>query len=151
MSLPLLHSPADVVRWLLVRDGYATDPADQAAWPCFSPSEPDRPDNCLTVRSTEGTTSGRLQATGEETDRWGFQLRVRARDEPTGVAKAHALRKALLEVFYQEAVTLDEPAAAYTVHSFVRVGQVMNLGAMRPDSKRWLLTINAQVILERAS
>lgn len=153
MSLPLLHSPGDVVRWLLVRHGLGVDPtaSPTANWATYSPTEPSRPDNCLTVQTTQGVSSGRIQVTGEDTPRYGVQVRVRAADHPTGVAKAHALRKWALEDVYLETLSLTGPTAVYTVSSFVRVGQVLDLGKMKPDSRLSLFTLNLQVLIDRES
>lgn len=150
LSVPTLgvdadsHSPADVVRWLLVLMGLGSAPGG-GDWPVFAAGEPDLPDNCITVYDTQGTDDGRSQIDGELFSHEGIQVRVRARTHPEGWVKAHAIREALAKQAYDETVVTG--GEAYLVHSINRIGNVIALGKEVPSTKRSLFTINATVSL----
>lgn len=137
------HTASDIVRWLLIDQGLGTDPEDSAAWPVYDAREPDQPDNCLTVYTTEGLDHGRLMPTGESAGLLGIQVRIRSRDERTGAAKAGAIKKAFEEDVYDETVTVD--ATSYVVCCMARIGDVLTLGDESPTSRRKVHTVNAMV------
>lgn len=145
--MPVLpHSPADVLRQLLVDLGLGSEPAALSLWPVYATSEPSSPDNCLTTYDTTGLTDARLMVTGEAPVHHGFQVRVRSADHQSGWAKANAVRTALAESVYQHTVHVG--ASAYLVHAVARIGDVLTLGSESPTSKRRLFTLNAVVTLQ---
>lgn len=143
MSNALLHSPADVVRWCLVSLALGTDPNNIAAWPVYTANEPALPDNCVTTYDTVGKSDGRSMVTGELFTHYGFQVRIRGKDEATGRPKAEAIRTAMAESVYQETVTIGNEQ--YLIHAITGIGQVLPLGTETPTSKRVLYTVNALV------
>lgn len=150
MSGSLAHSPADILRQLLVDldlGSYPANPPD--AWPVYVASEPDRPDECVTVYDTAGRPQGRLQVSGEKPELHGVQVRVRSARPPEGWAKARTIAVALDESVYAETVTMTG-GSSYCVHSVTRTTDVVPLGKESPQSKRSIFVLNALVCL-RAS
>lgn len=136
------HSPADVIRHLLVAKGCGTLPSDGGDWPIYVASEPDGPDNCVTVYDTQGQDDGRSMHTGELWNHNGFQVRVRARDHSSaGWPKADEIQTVMAEEVYQDYVTIGDET--YFVHAVTRIGDPIPLGKETPSSKRNLYTINA--------
>ncbi len=148
MSLPLLHSPADVLATLLVTLGAATDPeaATLGDWPVYVDSEPPTPDDVLTVYDTTARTFGRSMIDGETLLHEGVQVRVRATDHTTGLIKARAIRQKLDEVVHLNNVTVD--GTDYLVWS-VDTTSLLKLGKETPTSKRSLFTINGTCSIRR--
>ena len=149
MSGTLAHSPADVIRKLLVNLALGSDanavPAE--AWPVFASGEPASPDSVITVYDTAGKNDGRAMATGERSEHYGIQVRVRSAAHTAGYAKAQAIAIAFDETVTQNAVTIG--STTYLVHAVSRRGPVLNIGKETPTSKRSLFTLNALVSLRQ--
>jgi hypothetical protein len=151
MSLALLHSPADVLRHLLIVKGLGANP-DQfqtVTWPIYAASEPDRPDDCVTVFDTAGLDQGRSMIDGESWGPKGFQVRIRSLDHQTGWVKAYAILRSMAESIYQETVTIG--AAVYQVWDIVGMSEVIPIGREIGKSKRHVFTINGMIHVERQS
>ena len=156
MSQPLWHSPADIVRELLVQLGMGSDPtvSPGSPWPVYASAEPQSPDNCITVFDTQGTDDGRTMH-GFKPDHFGIQVRVRAADHPTAWQKADAqIRVALCEGVDDSSLpqtvtlTIPLPMTRYTVPNFARIGQCLALGKEAPNSRRSIVTLNATVVIQ---
>lgn len=150
MSVALQDSPAEVIQWLLVACGLASDPAPWAtsngnAWPVFSTNEPGKPDNVVTVKDTAAKIDARLMPDGEMAQHWGFQVRIRSTDHPTGWAKAEAIRIKFNEAVRNWRITLPN-AHVYLVEAIIGASTLV-LGKDAPNTKRSLFTINAMVTL----
>jgi Bacteriophage minor capsid protein len=143
----LNHSPAQILRRVLVAQGHGADPP-AGPWPAYCPLEPDKPDNCLTVQGTAGTDHGRTMIDGERQEFHGVQLRVRASDPLTGYTKARALAVAL-DTLSRVAVTLS--TTAYLLHAVTRTSDVLELSTDTPRTKRHLYTINARFTVRQTS
>lgn len=150
MSLPFLHSPADIVRWLLVGIGVGTDPTLSVLqpWPVYAADEPDEPDNCLTVYDTTPQDDGRVHTDGEVLRMHGFQLRIRAVDHPTGAAKLYAAQVTMTEANVGRTVSIG--TARYTVFALSKPSVGM-LGKDMPNTARKLFTINALASIRRVA
>lgn len=150
MSLPFLHSTADVMQSLLIQMGLADDPMDTGTagigWPAFVADEPSEPDNAITCYDTTPIDDGRIQTDGECIRHPGVQVRVRGRTHAAGFAKADALRRALNEDVYDELVNIS--GSRYLVHC-VNGAEVLFIGRESPETRRRLFTINATVTLDR--
>ncbi len=152
MSVALAHSPADVVARLLVALGAGSDPEDTdsdtgrpvGAWPVSVAGEADSPDNVITCYDTAARSDGRSMIDGEQWEHHGILIRVRAKDHPTGQAKARAVRKTLDEGVLDYTITIG--GSSYLVHSFSGTS-IMTLGKEVPSSKRSLFTINCLVTI----
>ena len=141
MSGSLDHSPADIVRRLLISLGLGTAPSDGDSWPIAVAQEPDTPDNCITVYGTTGRGYGRHQTDGEVQGDYGIQLRVRSQTHSVGWARANALAECLDKTINLDAITIGE--STYTVYSIGRSSpDVLELGKER-GTQRYLFTINA--------
>jgi hypothetical protein len=144
----LAHSPADILRRVLIALGHGTAPSAGGAWPISVGAEPDSPDQALTAYDTSGRIDGYSQVDGEAAEFHGVQVRVRGADHKAGYAKAAAVAKAMDSDILRTPVTID--GTDYVLHAATRTGGIMGLGYESPTSKRVLFTINAQVILCRA-
>ena len=156
MPNTLNDSPAVIVARLLQDLGLAAVPAYAVAqdgsvtysgqpWPSFSTSEPDFPDECVTVYDQQGIDSGRFQYSGKLQSFYGIQVRVRSLTHDSGWSKADAIRKAMAESVYERTVTLG--SNVYVVGNFNNLKQVLSLGKDAPDTKRSLFTVNATALI----
>lgn len=145
----MTHSPANVMKWLLVALGVGTSPelSPLQAWPLYDSSEPGQPDNCITLYDTQGTDDGRSMLDGKLWQHHGFQVRVRSTDQPTGQLKADAVRLCLSQTIYHNSV--NRQGKTYRVWNCAKIGQTIYIGKDKPRSERSLFTINATVALEQ--
>lgn len=153
MTQPLLgsflDSPAAVIAQLLIDLTLATDPSSSGAWPVSVDSELDSPDNVLCVTNTEAVQSGRVQISGQMSELWGFQLKIRAADPQVAFAKANAMAVAFDQVIYHNGVTIG--SNKYFVGAVTRKGSTLFAGREGSATKRSIYTINAIVdILQTA-
>lgn len=146
MANTLLHSPADIVRRVLIALGLGVDPPS-TPWPIYCDSEPGAPDNCLTLYDTTGKSDGRAMKGGELFTHYGIQVRIRAVDHPTGYLKADAIRCDMARTIYDRGVTIA--GTAYLLHCLARISEVLILGTETGVSKRHLFTINALASLKK--
>lgn len=145
----LVHSPADILSYLLVSKGVGSTPTltpTNSDWPIYAHNEPDGPDNCITVFDVQGKKNGRTMVDGEIQEHHGIQVRIRSSLSTDGYTKARVIAIVLDEQIYQEAVSVD--ASNYCVHSFSRTSDVIPLGkeATTP-SKRSIYVINGLIML----
>lgn len=147
MSTTLIDSPAQIVQALLVQLGLATDPVlnPGAAWPAFVRSEPNVPDDCITVKDTAGVSDGRSMINGELWEHYGFQIRVRSTSDQVGWNQAEAIREGLAKVYMATVKTPDNQR--WTVQAVTGIKEVLPLGKDTSASKRSLFTVNAMLPL----
>lgn len=150
MPLALTHSPADILRRLIVEMGLGGDPdvLPLPAWPAYVAGEPNVPDACLTLYDTTPVRDGRTLPDGETLSHYGVQIRIRSVDHPAGWAKASTIRKALDEDL--DGAVLTIAGKMYVVYC-VAATQILALGKDQPNSKRNLFTLNLTVALRRLS
>ena len=141
----LAHSPADVTRYVLIDDALGTLPEDKGSWPVHVRTEPNAPDNVITVYGTSSRLFGREHAEGEMGVSYGIQVRVRSATYTVGSAKANAIAIAM-DAVYQRVI--DISGTQYLVHAFTRTTDVLELG-QDPNSQRQLFVINATVTLRQ--
>ena len=142
------HTPADIVRELLIGLALGTDPDDSGAWPVFSPNEPDLPDEMIAVSDTQGRDGGRTAPDNERAEHQGIQVMVRGKTSPRGWVKANAIAIAL-DTVWNRNVTMD--SSEYTVYGIMRTGNVLPLGKAVPESRRWMFSINAIVSISKTN
>ncbi len=159
MSLVLLHSPADVLRWMLIALGAGSDPTDvnsqglpNGAWPIYVDSEPSLPDNCVTLYDTAPSSDGRIMIDGENVQHPGFQVRIRGTDHPTAFVRAEYLEHVLAETLKYDTVhiTTGTVTSTYLVCCAARL-RTTRMGKDVPNTKRSLYTINGILALRRQS
>lgn len=126
MAGRLQHSPADVIRYMLIQHGLGTLHSGSGVpdnWTIFSDVEPDRPDAVITVYNTMGVKHAQIHVTREVIEDEGIQIRVRSRTPAEGYEKANAIANELDEFVLQETVTIG--TSVYCVHSFNRTSNVI--------------------------
>jgi hypothetical protein len=153
---PLSNSVAEIVQYLLVQLGVATLPVGTAAWiwPIYEGTEPDQPDNVITVYDTDSVMEGRTTVDSEKQSHYGFQVRVRASDKPTAFLEANEIAIALDTRATNVSVTVADPEIGthvYSISAVTRQGDPLYIGAERATSKRKIYTVNATVALRQAS
>jgi hypothetical protein len=143
----LLHSPAEIVRQLLIDLGLGVnknvEPA--GAWPVFYDSRPGDPDSLIVVTDTQGRDFGFSQLDGSMIEHFGFQVYVRARTHEDGWPKARQIATALDRNCCRVSVTLK--GTTYCIASVTRSSQVLRLGKEIEATKRSQFSINATVAL----
>lgn len=138
-----LHSPADIIRRMLIALGEGADPP-ATPWPIYTAAEPDNPDNVITTYDTAGRKDGRAMIDGTTWEHHGIQVRIRSTTHSVGWIKARELARALDAVNW-DTILID--ASEYLVHAVSRE-TILTLGKNVPTSKRSLFTINAVVSLK---
>lgn len=142
------HSPADILRHLLINISQGTLPTDNLTWPVYTSQQPDKPDNLITTLDFPGPHQGRAQVDGEVQERHGVTVRVRAANHVTGYLKARQIAIALDQQVYRETVTID--TIGYTVHAVSRDANApSSLGKDVPGSKRDLFTIDTTISVRK--
>lgn len=149
MTGSLTHSPADVVRQLLIDLGHGTIPSGGGSWPVFVSQEPNSPDSVITVYDTTERQDGRTMVDGERQEHEGIQVRIRDPDHAGGYTKAHAIAIALDTFASPTSVTIG--SSVYQLWAATRVSGPIALGKETPNSKRNLFTINATVTLRQTT
>ena len=146
--MTLANSPADILRWLMIADSKATDPALGGSWPVYVSAEPDAPDSSITVYDTAGRIEGRV-FTGDRTEHYGVMIRLRlatGQGFTVGWAKANDLGVWLDESTTQRSVTVG--ASSYLVSAVTRTGPVLPVGR-EPESGRRIFTLNAVITVKQ--
>lgn len=142
------HSPADIMRYLLIDLELGTLPTDSEDWPISVTQEVEDPDNAITLFDTSGTRQGRVFG-GEIQEHEGFQVRIRATSHPIGQTKANAIKEALDKSILNVQVAIE--GTTYIVHSVSRRSGIFYLGQDVTSSKRVIFTINAVVALRQTN
>lgn len=143
----LTHSPADVLRYLLVSLGGGTLPAASGSWPIHVSNEPTSPDSVITCYDTSGILNGRIQVTGEMVEHHGIQIRIRSATPAAGYTKANAIKILLDSSINRDSVNID--GSEYLVHAVTRQGGIANIGRNVPTSKLNIFTLNAIIALRQ--
>jgi hypothetical protein len=141
----LNHSPADILRRVIISLTVGTDPDNRQAWPVYAANEPNLPDNCITVYDSVGRYNGRLMNTGRTVDQSGFQVRVRSETSTLGYARACLIRVKMCEEIYDEVITLG--TTRYRIQSVNNVGEVIALGKELETSKRFIFVVNGFMVV----
>ena len=136
----LNDSPAAVLAQIFIDKGWATDPTSNLAWPVSVDSELATPDSMMTLTDTEGTINGRVQVSGQASELFGVQLKIRAADPQAGHLQANAMAVNLDQNLYHVRTTLG--VNQYFVGSATRKGSPLALGREGTATKRYLYTIN---------
>lgn len=155
MSGSLSHSPAEIIRDLLVTLGLGTDPADSGSWPIFVSREPDTPDSVITIYDTTPRLQGRSSPGGITQEHYGIQVRIRDASPRGGWVKANALVVALDQTIALDDVTIEDEdgtgLSTYKVYTVSRTGGILSLGKQIDSSKRNLFTINAVAAIRQTA
>tara|TARA_R110000824_G_scaffold172434_1_gene350259 strand:+ start:347 stop:796 length:450 start_codon:yes stop_codon:yes gene_type:complete len=149
MSGRLLHSPARIIRELLIdlSSGSATsDLTDD--WGAWVNTLPDSPDEVITVNDTTGLLNGREMIAGEVLTMHGIQIIVRDNDQSEGYVKANEVAVAMDGVL-RSSVTID--SSTYLVQAISRKGDTIYVGVDVPRSNLHLYSINATASICKTS
>lgn len=148
MAGPLVHSPASIIRALLVSKGMGADPPS-LIWPIYDNADPATPDNIIFVMNEPGKSSGRVQVDGTVLEHHGISVHVRSTTPAIGYVKARQIAVVLDTEVYQDTVIIG--SSTYFVHSATRTDDVLAEGKESPTSKRTLHAVNALVSLRQVN
>lgn len=153
MSLALLHSPGNIIRWLIINLGQGTDPQQNGNWPVYWNSEPDTPDNVITVYDTTGILDGRSQIDGEVYKHSGFQVRVRAPKARQVYNQISTLVQQLNENVKMATVGIndDQGQAEYIVCACNQKSDIIDMKKESPTSERSVFVVNYTAAVYRIS
>lgn len=136
----LNHSPARIIRDMIVDLGLGSEPSANTAWPVYADIEPDSPDPLIAVFDTAAVLQGRVQVSGQVQEFFGISILVRSANPSAGWTKANSVGIALDGLnAYQRSVSIS--ANVYEVHSLNRRSGVISAGK-GPNDKRNLYTLN---------
>jgi hypothetical protein len=139
------HDVGRIIQQMIIDlGGLVTDPSANGSWPCYVGLMPDSPDNCVSVRDTEGRLQGREHVTGYLFEKHGIQIRIRSDGPVDGYVKAAAIFNALNPVTNREVTVMDEVGTAstsYRVQSVQHTSPVLRLGPEQ-GTRRYLWTVN---------
>jgi hypothetical protein len=124
---------------LLISLSVGTDPSTDSAWPVYVSSEPNLPDNLITVYDSAGILQGRIHRTGQVVEQYGTQIQIRGTDYTTLWPKVNSIKVALEESVSKNIV--DIVSNEYIVYAMNRQSGPIFLGA-EPGTNRLLFTIN---------
>ena len=147
----LNHSPADILRQLIVDIGAGVAPtvASTTDWQTYVGMEPDErsgAEQVITVTNTAGVPKGRV-GQGERQIFHGANLRIRAKTHATGYVKANATA-ILLDSVYQRDVVIG--GTTYLVHSVNRQGDILDLGkGDTPNNRYTFFSINVLFVTDK--
>jgi hypothetical protein len=149
MESSIPHGPANVLRWLLIDLGVGTDPDDEddpqdRVWPVHNDSEPDNPDNCITVYQTEGQQDGQDPHSGSLWHHIGWQVRIRSKTREIGTRKANDILTAICGTYWRTITitsTVGTLSEDYRVETVTPSGLPLYIG-QEQGSNRHLHTIN---------
>ena len=148
MSGALDHSPAEIVRKLLVDLSQGTEPSAAGSWPIFAAREPTNPDSLITVFSTGIEHQGRDMNDGEVKDRYTVSVRVRCASDNTGYIKASNIGQALDKSVRNMSVTIS--SKTYLVYAASRKNGPLALGN-EPESKRVVFSLNYSLAIKQTA
>jgi len=150
VSAPLLDSPANILRQLLVDLALAAEPSFNGdgrytggAWPAFANTLPPMPDQLLCVTATDDQDDGG-DMHGNLYFHYACQIRARGANETTTKLKAYAVQVALFQPSNVQRRTVTVGANNYEVWCVIP-GPVLNIGMGVPNDKRFNSTCNVKM------
>ena len=135
--LMLRDSPAEILRQALIVNGIPI--------PIYVSSEPDLPDECLTIYDTAGLSEGRNMLDGETIQRYGVQLRIRARNYKEGWNIATIIKE-ILEKLHNQVLYVS--TFEYELYHCAEISTIIPLPPVDKSSRR-LFTINCLLVLRQ--
>lgn len=151
MTRKLGHSPAQIIRQLMIDLDQGSEPNTDQEWPIYGEEMPDTPSDAILVSDTEGRVFGRYQVTGETVEKYGIQFRIRS-EGLYGYLRAAEISSAVDVYVRRNEVHLDEegdiPAGDYIVNAIHKVGPVIRIGKEPDGGGRWQWSLNCIVSIE---
>ena len=156
MTTTLEHSPADIVRQLLIDLSLGANGG--VSWPVYASNEPasnnsDVPDALIVVTDTASRKDGRCQVSGRLFQHYGIQILVRHPTHQLGFLKASTIERTLSEDVNKQSVSLEAVVGTstdtYLVYS-LSVNPLLVLGK-GPDNNLSFFSINAFVSLRQTA
>jgi len=143
-----MHSPAYIVRALLVSAGLASNSKTED-WSSFTGFFPEEPDSAICTYDTPGIHDGNIMASGEAVIHPGVQIQVRSSDYSAVRDRADSIAKAL-DAVNSSSVAMADPSESWTILAVSRQGDLLNMG-MEPDDdrRRHYFAVNVTLTLRK--
>lgn len=123
MSGILTHSPADIVRYLLINRGIGSLPEDSGDWPIYAIRMPASPDNLICVYNTQGVMGGKYHVTKTTVERYGIQISIASASHLVGLSKANEVCEVLDELTYDSILV---GTSQYRIHGFQKTSSILS-------------------------
>jgi len=149
MSGTLNHSPADIIRQLLIDLSLGTD-GTLTDWPIYSTASPNTPNDIIVVTKTESKFQGRDMNSGEIQEHYGINISVRGEDVVTASDKAQDIAFALDATVDRDVVSMTGPTNTYQIEATTRIGAPLPLGK-EEEGRRELFSLNLIVSMYQLS
>lgn len=143
----LEHTPAKITYAFFLFKEWGTDPSVNGNWPCFISSEPDSPDDCITLYDYTGQDDGRLMH-GNLIQHPALQIRIRSNDYATGYVKADEIMNNIAEVGNS---VISVGSNSYMIVCYSKIKPINYLGRQVAVRGRCLFSINCLVCIDRLS
>lgn len=153
----MAHSPADVIRYMLIEKGHGVLPStnvDNNPWPIYVDQQPayglNVPEEIVVIYNTQGQQFGRLHNSGRIPTHPGFQLLVRSKGSQSGYNKSVELETALNEDVFRESVLIapfDSPVSEYLVQSCQQRTSILPIGEDRDNQNLYLHSLNYTTVI----
>lgn len=154
MLSTLAHTPADVVRYVLVDLGLGDLPQQLTAWSIYAERMGDY-DYSICVTTTEGILNGFNQVQGEAFEHHGIQIRCRSVNPAFTYRKMSQVQEAIDKLISSYLITIPDTETGvdcnYIVDAVTRTGTIISMGMEIPQSGRFSYTLNATVTLRQLS
>lgn len=154
MSGNLDHSPARIVKQLLLDLTLGTEVTADDEWPVFLEMMPDAEDtdtvpaNVITVYTTAATMLDRHMVDGEYAEYHGIQFIIRSTNRSVGYAKAKAILESMDKSILRTNATIG--ASTYKVWCMNRSSDVIHLGA-ESETRRRRFSLNYTMTVEQTA
>lgn len=136
-------SPANIIRQFLIEEGIGQSHSKKD-WVVYTASEPDDPDNAITIYNTRGTLDGRIHETGEVVQHYGFQTKIRGKDDETASAKGREIYTAYNQLL-RRLITVN--SVAIRLQAITLKSPLMPMG-QQVKGRRILYVVNAIVTID---
>lgn len=144
----LAHSPAEVLRQLIIDLNQGSWPNLDSDWPVYTRQKPNEPDNLILTTTLGSVPHGRNFVTGESRLHFGAEVLVRSiRTNSTGTGgytsgyeKIGLVCLALNTQVFNRIVYVS--SYTYTVHAMVQTGDISDQGADNADNERYLFSVS---------
>lgn len=144
MSGALNHSPAQIIRELILDLSLGTS---GSPWRVYYATLPDNPDKAIGILGSGGQHQGRDMVSGKVYERYGFQVTVRG-DYLSAHNKANDIAVDFDQSVSHTIVEMD--SRRYRILSISRTGSINPIGRDE-TSRRHLFTINATAAIRQIS
>ena len=138
----LQKTPASIIAYYIINTlAKMSGPSDGLTWPLYDSNLPDGPQvetDAGAIYDTSGVLDNRYMS-GEVSQHFGFQLRIRSRDKNVGYTKIEDVSSALDDV---KLATFSIGSLDYSIQNISRSSTIVSLGVEPGTKRRFHFTVN---------